>query len=65
MEEKPCKKQLLLIVLAIASLVFGTKAIAPDLADIAKAFPDKSTQTIQMILTVPSLLIVVSRIREV
>jgi hypothetical protein len=65
MEEKPCKKQLLLIVLAIASLVFGTKAIAPALADIAKAFPDKSTQTIQMILTVPSLLIVVSRIREV
>ncbi len=60
MEEKPGKKQLLFVVLSIASLVFGTKAIAPALADIAKAFPDKSTQTIQMILTVPSLLIMVS-----
>ena len=60
MEDKPGKKQLLLVVLSIASLVFGTKAIAPALADIAKAFPDKSTQTIQMILTVPSLLIMVS-----
>ena len=45
MEEKPGKKQLLFVVLSIASLVFGTKAIAPALADIAKAFPDKSTQT--------------------
>ena len=60
MEGKPGKKQLLFVVMSIASLVFGTKAIAPALADIAKAFPDTSTQTIQMILTVPSLLIMVS-----
>jgi MFS family permease len=60
MEENPGKKQLLLVVLSIASLVFGTKAIAPALADIAKAFPDSSPQTIQMILVVPSLLIMVS-----
>jgi len=59
-EGKPGKKQLLLVVLSIASLVFGARAIAPALADIAKAFPDKSTQTIQMILTVPPLFTIIS-----
>ncbi len=56
----PSKKVLLLIVLAIGSLSFGVGAAPPALADIAKAFPDQSPQTIQMIITLPSLLIMVS-----
>ncbi len=51
---------LLLIVLAISSLVYGAGAVTPALADIAKVFPDKSRETIQMIATVPALMIMVS-----
>jgi MFS family permease len=60
MEKKPGKKQLLLVVLSVASLVFAARAVSPALADIAKAFPDKSRETIQMILTVPPLLTTIS-----
>lgn len=60
MDEMPSKKVLLLIVLAIGSLSFGVGAATPALADIAKAFPDKSPQTIQMVITIPSLLIMAS-----
>lgn len=60
MDDMPSKKVLLLIVLAIGSLSFGVSAATPALADIAKAFPEKSPQTIQMIITLPSLLIMVS-----
>ncbi len=51
---------LLAVVLTVTSLVFGTSAASPALADIAKAFPDKSKETIQMIITIPPLLIMVS-----
>jgi MFS family permease len=54
------KIMLLMVVLAIASLVFGSGAVSPALADIAKAFPDKSQETIQMLVTIPSLMIMVS-----
>jgi MFS family permease len=51
---------LLFVTLTITSLVFGGGVVAPALADIAKAFPESSHETIQMIATVPSLLIMVS-----
>lgn len=51
---------LLFVVLSITSLVFGVGAVTPALADIAKAFPNVSRETIQMIATVPQLLIMVS-----
>jgi MFS family permease len=57
MENSPNKMLLLLIVLAVTSLVFGNGAASPALADIAKAFPDKSPATIQLIVTIPPLLI--------
>jgi MFS family permease len=60
MESNPNKVMLLVIVLAITSLVFGNGAASPALADIAKAFPDKSSETIQLIVTVPPLLIMAS-----
>jgi MFS family permease len=61
MTNNPNKKwMLLMIVLAVTSLVYGLGAVTPALADIAKAFPDKSTETIQMIATTPSLLIMAS-----
>jgi len=60
MKGAPDKTLLLLVVLAVTSLVFGAGAVTPALADIAKAFPDKSVETIQMIATVPSLMIMVS-----
>ena len=60
MDNKPGRIHLLVVVLAITSLVFGQRAVSPALADIAKAFPEKSTQAIQFIMTVPSLLIMVS-----
>jgi MFS family permease len=56
----PGKTMLLAIVLAVTSLVFGAGAVMPALADMAKAFPDKSPETIQMIATTPSLLIMAS-----
>jgi MFS family permease len=54
------KWMLLVIVLAITSLVFGNGAATPALADIAKAFPEKSRETIQLIVTIPPLLIMAS-----
>jgi MFS family permease len=60
MENPPGKVMLLLIVLAVTSLVFGNSAATPALADIAKAFPDQSLETIQLIVTVPPLLIMAS-----
>ncbi len=48
---------LLFIVLSITSLVYGVGAVSPALADLAKAFPEESHETIQMIATLPSLLI--------
>jgi MFS family permease len=60
MDNNPNKMMLLVIVLAVTSLVYGSGAASPALADIAKAFPDKSPETIQMIVTVPPLLIMVS-----
>ena len=56
----PNKTLSLIIVLAIATLVLGPGAVSPALADIAKAFPDKSPETIQMVATLPSLLFMVS-----
>lgn len=60
MENNPDKMLRLVIVLAVTSLVFGSSAASPALADIAKAFPDKSPETIQMIVTIPALLVMVS-----
>jgi MFS family permease len=60
MDTNSGKVMLLVVVLAIASLVFGAGAVSPALADIAKAFPDKSPETIQMVVTIPSLMIMVS-----
>jgi len=57
METNPSKAMLLFIVLSITSLVYGVGAVSPALADIAKAFPEKSHETIQLIATLPSLLI--------
>ncbi len=59
-EKMPGKLQLFVIVLAVTSLVFGTRAVAPALADIAKAFPERSRETIQMIVTLPPLFIMFS-----
>ena len=56
----PNQTSLLLIVLAVTSLVYGAGAASPALADIAKAFPDRSRETIQMIATMPALLIMAS-----
>lgn len=50
----------LFVILSIATLVYGTGALAPALADIAKAFPGTSRETIQMVATVPALMIMVS-----
>ncbi len=60
MDNRPSKHVLLLVVLAIGSLSFGVAAAPPALADIAEAFPEVSSQTIQLVVTVPSLLIMVS-----
>jgi MFS family permease len=60
MNDQPNKRVLLFVVLAIGSLTFGVSAVTPALADIAKAFPQVSSQTIQMIVTIPSLLIMAS-----
>jgi MFS family permease len=60
MDGAPGKILLLATVLAITALVFGNGAATPALADIAKAFPDKSHETIQLIVTIPPLLIMVS-----
>ncbi len=59
-EKEAGKLRLLIVVLAITSLVFGTRAITPALADIAKAFPEKSRETIQMIVALPPLFIMFS-----
>jgi MFS family permease len=60
MNDQPSKRVLLFVVLTIGSLTFGVAAATPALAEIAKAFPEVSSQTIQMVVTVPSLLIMVS-----
>jgi MFS family permease len=60
MGNNPSKAMLLFIILSITSLVFGVGAVTPALADIAKAFPKSRHETIQMIATVPALLIMVS-----
>lgn len=60
MHRNPGKALLLVVVLAVTSLVYGLGAATPALADIAKAFPNESPETIQMIITIPSLLVMVS-----
>ena len=60
MDEASNKIALLVIVLAVTSLVYGPGAASPALADIAKAFPDQSRETVQMIATTPALLIMAS-----
>jgi MFS family permease len=60
MDETSNKIMLLVIVLAVTSLVYGPGAASPALADIAKAFPDQSRETVQMIATTPALLIMAS-----
>jgi MFS family permease len=60
MNDQPSRQLLLFVVLTIGSLTFGVAAATPALAEIAKAFPEVSPQTIQMVVTVPSLLIMVS-----
>jgi MFS family permease len=59
-EKSPNKVMLLVVVLGVTSLVFGLGAATPALADIAKAFPNESRESIQMIVTLPSLMIMVS-----
>jgi MFS family permease len=54
------KTMLLILVLSVSSLVYGPGAVTPALADIAKAFPDKSLQSIRMIATTPMLLVMAS-----
>jgi MFS family permease len=60
MNDQPSKQLLLSVVLAIGSLTFGVNAATPALAEIAKAFPDVSPRLIKMIVTIPSLLIMLS-----
>jgi MFS family permease len=60
MDHNPGKMMLLGTVLVVTSLVFGNGAASPALADIAKAFPDKSSETIQLIVTIPPLFIMAS-----
>jgi len=60
MDSQPSKHALLLVVLAIGSLTFGVSAATPALAGIAKAFPEMSPQSIQMVVTLPSLLLMPS-----
>jgi MFS family permease len=60
MADNLSKTMLLVVVLAVTSLVFGSAAASPALADIAEAFPDKSPESIQMIVSIPPLLIMVS-----
>jgi len=60
MNDQPSKRLLLFVVLTIGSLTFGVGAATPALADIARAFPEVRSQTIQMVVTIPSLLIMIS-----
>ncbi len=60
MNNSPDKATLLLVVLAVTSLVYGNGAASPALADIAKAFPEQSPEKIQLVVTIPPLLIVIS-----
>ncbi len=60
MNNSPNKATLLLVVLAVTSLVYGNGVASPALADIAKAFPEQSPERIQLIVTIPPLLIVLS-----
>ena len=57
MDNNPSKTILLFLVLSITSLAYGVGAVTPALADMAKAFPEKSPETIQMIATMPQLMI--------
>jgi MFS family permease len=57
MENNPNKMMLLFLVLSITSLAYGVSAVSPALADIARVFPDRSPETIQMIATMPQLTI--------
>jgi len=54
------KATLLLVVLAVTSLVYGNGAASPALADIAKAFPEQSPERIQLVVTIPPLLVMLS-----
>jgi MFS family permease len=60
MDNQPSKRELLFVVLVIGSLTFGVSVATPALAGIARAFPQVSSRTIQMVVTIPSLLIMVS-----
>ena len=60
MTNSPDKATLLLVVLAVTSLVYGNGAASPALADIAKAFPAQSPERIQLIVTLPPLLTMLS-----
>jgi MFS family permease len=60
MDGQPSKQALLFVVLTIGSLTFGVSAVTPALAAIAKAFPAMRPQFIQMVVTLPSLLIMAS-----
>jgi predicted MFS family arabinose efflux permease len=60
MKKSPGKMMLLVVVLSVTSLVFGLGAATPALADIARAFPNESRESIQMIVTLPSLMIMVA-----
>jgi MFS family permease len=60
MIEESNKMTLLVVVLSVSSLVYGFGAATPALADIAKAFPNARSETIQMILSMPPLLLMIS-----
>ena len=60
MEQSPNKIMLLVVVLGVTSLVYGLAAATPALADIGKAFPNASSETIQMIITIPPFMMMIS-----
>lgn len=50
------KKFLKVVILSLSCYIASTMAVSPALADIAKAFPGVSSSSIQMIISLPSLL---------
>lgn len=53
------KNQIKAAILAISVVQMGTNAISPILADIASAFPQASSSSVQFLMTFPSLFVIV------
>ena len=54
------KWKIVLALVVMQFLTMGTVGIAPALAEIAKAFPDKTPEQIQLLMSIPSLATVIS-----